>query len=94
VASFHHERWDGGGYPEGLKGKEIPLSARIVALADVYDALISERPYKKAFSHKESIKMIVAEKGKQFDPDIVNAFLLCKDDFLEIADSILEKGKN
>ena len=91
VASYHHERWDGSGYPEGLKGKEIPLSARIVALADVYDALISDRPYKKALSHEEASRMIESEKGSHFDPDVVDAFLLCKDDFKSISESNFEK---
>ena len=86
VASYHHERWDGTGYPDGLKGQNIPLSARIVALADVYDALISERPYKKAFSHEEAVSLITKEKGKQFDPDVVDAFILCMDQFFSIAD--------
>ncbi len=85
IASYHHERWDGSGYPDGLKGQQIPLSARIVALADVYDALISERPYKKAFSHEEAIKMILEERGKHFDPDIVDAFNNCRDEFKNIA---------
>lgn len=86
VASFHHEKWNGKGYPEGLKGRDIPLSARIVALADVYDALISERPYKHAFSHKDAVKMIIEEKGEHFDPDIVDAFIGCSDKFREIGD--------
>lgn len=87
VASYHHERWDGTGYPEGLKGAEIPLSARIVALADVYDALISERPYKKAFTHEEASKMIIEEKGSHFDPDVVDAFLICRKEFRVIGDT-------
>ncbi len=84
VASFHHEKWNGKGYPEGLKGRDIPLSARIVALADVYDALISERPYKHAFSHADAVKMIVEERGEHFDPDIVDAFIGCCDEFKKI----------
>ncbi|MGC9313156.1 MAG: HD domain-containing phosphohydrolase [Sediminispirochaetaceae bacterium] len=75
IARYHHERWDGNGYPEGLKGEEIPLSARIVAIADVYDALVSKRPYKEACSHEEAVQIIADEKGKQFDPEIVDAFL-------------------
>ncbi|NOY09906.1 MAG: PAS domain S-box protein [Spirochaetes bacterium] len=75
IAYFHHERWDGTGYPEGRKGEEIPLSARIVALADVYDALTSERHYKHALSHRETVNLILSEKGTHFDPDIVNIFL-------------------
>lgn len=72
---YHHERWDGKGYPLGLKGEEIPLPARIVAIADVYHALISDRPYRKAFSKKEAIEIIRSERGKYFDPRIVDIFL-------------------
>ncbi len=72
---YHHERWDGTGYPLGLKGEEIPLSARIVALADVYAALTSRRPYRKAFSQKKAIQIIKKEKGKAFDPKVVDTFL-------------------
>jgi HD-GYP domain-containing protein (c-di-GMP phosphodiesterase class II) len=75
IAYYHHERWDGKGYPEGLRGKDIPLSARIVALADVYDALTSDRPYRKAMSHAEARQIIVEGRGTQFDPDLVDAFL-------------------
>ncbi|HET6452123.1 MAG TPA: HD domain-containing phosphohydrolase [Spirochaetia bacterium] len=74
VAFYHHERWDGSGYPAGKKGDQIPLSARIVALADVYDALTSRRSYKEALSHEDAVKIIVAEKGTHFDPDIVQVF--------------------
>lgn len=72
---YHHERYDGKGYPLGLKGEEIPLSARIVSLADVYQALTSDRPYRKAFSKNEALKIIKQEAGKQFDPKIVDVFL-------------------
>lgn len=72
---YHHERWDGRGYPNGLKGEDIPLGARIVAIADVYQALISNRPYRKAFSKKEAVKIIKESAGTQFDPRIVNVFL-------------------
>jgi HD-GYP domain-containing protein (c-di-GMP phosphodiesterase class II) len=75
IAYYHHERWDGKGYPEGLRGEKIPLSARIVALADVYDALTSDRPYKKALGHRESVAIIAEGRGTQFDPDLVDAFL-------------------
>lgn len=81
----HHERWDGKGYPDGLKGDQIPLSAQIMAIADVYDALRSERCYKKAISHDESIKIIVNEKEKQFAPDVVEALLKCERKFNEIS---------
>lgn len=75
IAYYHHERWDGKGYPEGRKGQEIPLSARIVAIADVYDALTSLRPYKQALTHEEALEMIQAERGKHFDPQIVDIFV-------------------
>jgi PAS domain S-box-containing protein len=74
VAYSHHERWDGSGYPAGKKGEQIPLSARIVALADVYDALTSKRSYKQALSHEDAVKIILAEKGTHFDPEVVEVF--------------------
>jgi response regulator RpfG family c-di-GMP phosphodiesterase len=84
VARSHHERFDGTGYPLGLLGKSIPLAARIVALADVYDALTSERPYKPAYSPERAREMIVTQTGKHFDPDIVDAFQRRFDDFLAV----------
>ncbi len=75
ISRYHHERWDGSGYPEGLSGTDIPFAARIVSLADVYDALTTTRPYKNAFSHDQARKMIQKESGKQFDPTVVTAFL-------------------
>ena len=77
IARYHHERFDGTGYPDGLKGEEIPLEARIMALADVYDALVSERVYKKAFSKEEAISIIQEGAGTQFDPGLVPLFLEC-----------------
>jgi putative two-component system response regulator len=74
-AGTHHERWDGLGYPNGLAGENIPLQGRIMALADVYDALVSERPYKKAFSHAEAVKIIRDGKGTQFDPELIDVFI-------------------
>lgn len=74
IAIYHHERWDGGGYPYGLHGTEIPLAARMMALADVFDALTSERPYKQAWSFEEAQNYIIQQSGKQFDPEIVEAF--------------------
>jgi len=71
----HHEKWNGCGYPNGLKGEEIPLQGRLMALVDVFDALTNERPYKKAFSHEESVKIIREERGEHFDPQIVDVFL-------------------
>lgn len=75
MAFCHHERWDGSGYPQGLKGEEIPLSARIMALADVYDALRSERSYKEAYSKEKSKQIMIEESGRQFDPELVEVFL-------------------
>ena len=77
IARYHHERYDGKGYPDNLKGEEIPLEARIMALADVYDALVSERVYKKAYSKETAIKIIQEGKGTQFDPNLVPLFLEC-----------------
>lgn len=74
IAHWHHEKWNGSGYPDGLKGEQIPLSARIMALADVYDALKSERCYKQAFTHEQCCEIILDESGKAFDPDIVEVF--------------------
>lgn len=87
IAKYHHERWDGKGYVAGLKGEEIPLSARIVALADVYDALRSKRPYKKPFSHKRALEIIYEEKGAHFDPVIVDAFRDAEGDFSKVHDT-------
>lgn len=84
IAYFHHERVDGRGYPFGLRGDMIPLAARITALADVYDALASRRPYKEPFSHEESRAIILAGRGAQFDPKVVDAFLARENQFLEI----------
>jgi HD-GYP domain-containing protein (c-di-GMP phosphodiesterase class II) len=71
----HHERWDGRGYPQGLKQEEIPLGARIVAVADVYQALLSDRPYRQAFSKSNAIRLIKQGSGSQFDPQVVDTFL-------------------
>jgi putative two-component system response regulator len=79
----HHEWWDGTGYPFGLKGREIPLQGRIMAIADVYDALISERPYKSAYSHEEAVRIIAEGKGTHFDPVLTDLFLESQDLFIE-----------
>ena len=84
IAQSHHERWDGSGYPLGISGEEIPLTSRILGLADVYDALRSKRVYKDAFSHEKSREIILEERGKHFDPDIVDAFLPSEGTFQEI----------
>jgi response regulator RpfG family c-di-GMP phosphodiesterase len=85
IAASHHEHWDGSGYPNGLQGKEIPLAGRIVALADVYDALTSQRPYKSAISHEEARDWIVSRYGQQFDPEVVEAFVAREKDFSRIS---------
>ena len=86
ITLAHHERWDGAGYPYGLSAEEIPLPARIVALADVYDALTSKRPYKNAMTHDESRVIIVNGSGSQFDPDVVAAFVATENQFRVIAE--------
>ncbi len=84
VALTHHEKWDGSGYPRGLKGKEIPGVGRIVAIADVFDALTSKRPYKEPFSLEKSFAIIEEGRGNHFDPAVVDAFLAIKDEILSI----------
>jgi len=85
MALSHHEKWNGKGYPQGLCGKAIPLSARIVALADVYDALISSKVYKPGISHEEAVQVIFTERESHFDPDVVDAFIEVSDEFSAIA---------
>jgi HD-GYP domain-containing protein (c-di-GMP phosphodiesterase class II) len=75
IVRAHHERYDGTGYPDKLKGREIPLGARIMAIADTYDSITSERPYRKAASHRYAVKEIIKCSGTQFDPEVVEAFL-------------------
>jgi putative two-component system response regulator len=87
IAWFHHERWDGSGYPRGLKGEEIPLCARIIALADVYDALTMKRVYKSALSHEVARGIITEGSGKHFDPRVVQAFLRIEQEFVAIRES-------
>lgn len=90
IAGGHHEKWDGSGYPRGLKGEDIPLCARIMAVADVYDALTTKRVYKDAFSHEEACAMILEGKGKHFDPNIVDVLELIHEKFLDIAKEFQE----
>jgi putative two-component system response regulator len=82
-AANHHEWWDGKGYPHGLKGTDIPLLGRVMAIADVYDSLVSERPYKDIFSHEEAVKMISDASGTQFDPALVKIFIIVAEKFRE-----------
>ncbi|MBF0501753.1 MAG: two-component system response regulator [Candidatus Riflebacteria bacterium] len=85
IAYTHHEKWDGSGYPEGLRGNDIPLSGRIMAICDVYDALISRRVYKPPFSHEEAVEIIRNGRETHFDPHLTDAFIQLKDKFLAIA---------
>jgi putative two-component system response regulator len=90
IAYSHHERWDGGGYPAGLTGRSIPLAARIVALADAYDAITSARPYKPRFDHQEAVRRIHADSGSHFDPELVAAFDRCQEEFAVIRRDLLD----
>jgi HD-GYP domain-containing protein (c-di-GMP phosphodiesterase class II) len=90
IVATHHERWDGSGYPLGLKGKEIPLPGRLMALADVYDALISRRPYKDPLPHEVTTAMIKEKRGIDFDPELVDAFLEIEEVFCQIAHSFAD----
>lgn len=85
IAHHHQEKWDGSGYPDGLVAEAIPVSARLMAVADVYDALISRRVYKPAFPHEKAVRIITEGRGTHFDPDMVDAFLTIADDFDDIA---------
>lgn len=85
IAYCHQEKWDGSGYPQGLKGETIPLSARLMSVADVYDALISRRVYKPAFTHEKAVEIIREGRGQHFDPQVVDAFLAIEGHFQEIA---------
>jgi putative two-component system response regulator len=90
IARCHHEKWDGSGYPGGLTGEQIPLAARLMAIADVYDALTTVRPYKKAMSNEQAIGIIVEGKGSHFDPQVVDAFMAVQDDFQAIAAQFID----
>jgi putative two-component system response regulator len=87
IAGMHHEKWDGSGYPNGLKGKEIPLEGQLMAIADVYDALISERPYKKPFAPEEAERIIEEGRGTHFDPLLVDVFHKISPRLAKIAES-------
>ena len=92
IAETHHEKWDGSGYPRGLKGDAIPLSGRLMAVADVYDALISKRVYKPAFSHEKAKGIILEGRGGHFDPDVVDAFVAVENKFLEISRNLQDEA--
>lgn len=91
IAYSHHEKWDGSGYPNGLKGNNIPLSGRIMSIADVYDALTTERVYKNAISHKDAMRIIISERGKHFDPVITDIFIKIESKIIDIKDKLNEK---
>lgn len=90
IAGCHHEKWDGTGYPRGLKGAEIPISARLMALADVFDALLDTRPYKKPMTIEQTTAIILEGKGTHFDPEVVEAFLRIYDKMLEVAATLAD----
>jgi len=90
-ASTHHEKWDGSGYPKGLRGEEIPLLGRLMAIADVYDALVSERSYKKPYTHEDAVNIIKEGSGSHFDPDLVDLFLKVSDEFNNITKSLKQE---
>ena len=94
IAFYHHERWDGSGYPLGISGEAIPLSARIVALADTYDALTSSRIYRNAYSPAEARDIIARQRDKQFEPALVDAFLACEEQLLAIAEAFSENARS
>jgi response regulator RpfG family c-di-GMP phosphodiesterase len=94
IAYNHHEKWDGSGYPRGLRGPDIPLAARIVAVADVYDALTTKRFYKEAFSHAKAMQIIISLKGSHFDPEVVDAFAALEDQFNRIREEKLKHEKD
>jgi putative two-component system response regulator len=85
IALTHHEKWDGTGYPSGMKGEEIPVAGRLMAVADVYDALVSRRNYKKALDHNKAVEIMAAGRATHFDPEVLDAFLQIQDRFREIS---------
>lgn len=90
----HHERWDGSGYPHGLRGEEIPLAGRLMALADVYDALVSRRVYKQGFSHNTAMELILEGAEKQFDPAVVTAFIARSAEFSKVSEDLADTGNS
>ncbi len=94
IALTHHERWDGSGYPDNLKGQDIPIEGRIVAVADVFDALISRRPYKEPFSLEKSFQIIEQNRGTHFDSDVGDSFFAIKDEILSIKEQYKDRGKS
>ena len=94
IAYGHQEKYDGSGYPQGLSGDAIPLSARLMAVADVYDALISRRVYKEPMPHSQAVEIMVKGRGTHFDPDILDAFLSLQDEFQSIANRFVDSEED
>jgi putative two-component system response regulator len=94
IAYSHQEKWDGSGYPQGLAGDDIPISARLMALADVYDALISRRVYKSAMPHAKAASIIEQGRGSHFDPDVVDAFVAVQHEFVAIAQKYADSDED
>lgn len=94
MAHYHHEKWDGSGYPEGLSGEDIPIESRIMALADVFDALVSKRCYKDSFSYDKAFQIIEESLGSHFDPKLGRAFLNCRKEIEELYDKLLLEDFN
>lgn len=92
IAWTHHEKWNGTGYPRNLKGEEIPVPGRLMAIADVYDAMVSQRVYKPPMSHQEAMDFIMGESGRHFDPDVANAFSELGNTFQYITQELTPKG--
>ena len=92
LAEYHHEKWNGMGYPHGVAGEDIPLSARIMAVADVFDALVSERCYKKAFPFEKAMSIIKEDAGTHFDPKVADAFIKSADIVREVAEHNSRNG--
>ena len=88
LVSAHHEKWDGSGYPKGIKGRDIPLLGRLMAIVDVYDALVSERPYKRKLTHEEAVNIILKGRESHFDPELVDLFIKVADEFKAVGDAI------
>ena len=92
IALTHHEKWNGTGYPHGLSGEDIPIEGRVVSLADVFDALTSDRPYKKAWPVEDAVALINKESGEQFDPRLVIGFNKALPEILEVRDTYSERN--
>jgi putative two-component system response regulator len=94
IALSHHEKWDGTGYPQGLAGEAIPVAARVVAIADVFDALTSRRPYKEAWSLEKTFNFLSENAGTHFDPELVEIFVGLKQDIIEVQQRLAEPSRD